>query len=1094
MKLVHISDIHFRGIARHKEYTECFERLFEELRNEVKPDYIICTGDWFHTKTVAITPEIIEKLTWVFRELGKIAPLVGILGNHDGNLANESRQDTITPIASAINDPRVLIFKQTGVYDMAGSNLRVCVLSPFDKNNWDEVLRDFVASQSDDKVSICLYHGSVTGCVTDSDWIMTKGAEQSMSYFQGIDFGLFGDIHQQQFLSFREDVHGNQKPNVAYPGSLIQQNYGESLVKGYLVWDIRSRNDWDVEFKRLHNNHSFISVQWHGTVFETVNALTREHGANLAGKSIRVLSRNTIFDIQKTDLTNQLRSNHKAVEVVYRFEKKRDTATTLYTDGEVEDEDLFVSNHKPGQSPVSMQDTVVKALKKYIADNQEAVHVTSGSATEKAMIDLALGYYARVANTSDSTRDVVWSLKNMNFSNLYKFGENNSINFEKMRGITGIFGGNASGKSSIIGAMMFGLFNTTDRGPVKAAHIINRNKASGSAEILFNVAGTDYVLRREVTKNRSKKGIDHEKAAGKLFLAKVDMTGNEIEINPENAETRSDTDKVIRNLIGSPQDYLMTGLAAQGEMNRFINEGPTARKQMISRFLDLRIYDDIYKLVNDDLNLLNAKTMRFKGIDFSQRLSQLCSEHERLESESEELKEEIDALEEELAEVKSWLASNQNGKIDELVAKKNASDKSLREIQQKRTACVDDLKRHETKIQQLSELLAAKTLELDGLESEADLQDRKAKFNKLSNKLSDLRNSENIGRAMAKKQEESVRRLSVVPCGDQFLDTCKYISGAKDDREQLKKTNEELSQIIREIAGLTEVINGLHASNIDTAIRARQTAAKTVEDTKAKLEAAISERGYKEKLLESVVSNLELVLAENSKLCGEHTELLSKIQEIETKEELLKSVQQELTASRLKLQNNMKLLGACTNKMATLESDKLEAEKLVSEQKILDAICVAFSKNAIPAMVIQSALPYLNAELDNILGGVVPFRVYLETEVGNSNVLDVYIEDEYSSRVIELASGMEKMIASLALRVALINLSRLPKPDFLVIDEGWDVLDDTNVSRAVELLNALKTKFKNILVISHVNALKEAADDFIMIQNGEGNESSSVSF
>jgi len=109
MKLAHISDIHFRGIARHKEYTECFKRLLVELRDEVKPDYIICTGDWFHTKTVAITPEIIEKLTWVFRELSAIAPLIGILGNHDGNLANEDRQDTITPIADAINSPRVQI-------------------------------------------------------------------------------------------------------------------------------------------------------------------------------------------------------------------------------------------------------------------------------------------------------------------------------------------------------------------------------------------------------------------------------------------------------------------------------------------------------------------------------------------------------------------------------------------------------------------------------------------------------------------------------------------------------------------------------------------------------------------------------------------------------------------------------------------------------------------------------------------------------------------------------------------------------------------------------------------------------------------------
>ena len=1093
MKLAHISDIHFRGIARHREYTECFERLFEELRTEVQPDYIVCTGDWFHTKTVAITPEIIEKLTWVFRELSAIAPLIGILGNHDGNLANEDRQDTITPIADAINSPRIQIFKKTGVYELPDSDLRIGVLSPFDKADWDGTMAEFISGQRPNKVSICLYHGSVTGCVTDTDWIMTKGAEQSMSYFQGIEFGLFGDIHQQQYLSYREDGDGNQKPNVAYPGSLIQQNYGESAVKGYLVWDIRSRSDWDVEFRRLHNNHSFVSVQWHGSTLETIAALTRDHGHDLSGKSIRVLSRNTIFDIQKTDLTQQLRTKHRAVEVVYRFEKKRDTSNSLYSDGEVADEDLF-NTHKSGTGTVSMQDTVVKALKKYIADNQEAVHVVSGSSTEKAMINMALEYYNRVAGGVDSARDVVWSLKNMSFSNLYKFGEDNTIDFSKMRGITGIFGGNASGKSSIIGAMMFGLFNTTDRGPVKAAHIINRNKTNGIAEILFNVSGTDYVLRREVTKSRSRKGIDHDKAVGKLYLARVDMSGQEIELNTENAETRSDTDKVIRNLIGSPQDYLMTGLAAQGEMNKFINEGATARKQMISRFLDLRIYEDIFKLANDDLNLMNAKTARFRGIDFSQRLSQLCSEHEALEKESEEIKAEIDLLEEDLAEAKLWLTNNHSGKIDDVIARKTTSDKALKDVQAKIFSCVQELAAQESKIRSLNEVLAAKKTELETSEGEDSLLQKKDALQQLTLKLADLRSSETIGRAMIRKQEESVKRLNVVPCGDQYLDSCKYISGAKEDRELLVKTNTELAMILAEMSTVAESLNSLRVSDIDLAIKARNATVRAIEDAETKLEAALLEKVYKERLHESTQSNLDMVLAENEKINAEHAELLSKIEEIEARQDEQKAIQNQLDLARVQFQNNMKSLGAISNKMSTLETDKLEAEKLVSEQKILDAICVAFSKNAIPAMVIQSALPYLNAELDNILGGVVPFRVYLQTEVGNANVLDVFIEDEYSSRVIELASGMEKMIASLALRVALINLSRLPKPDFLVIDEGWDVLDDTNVSRAVELLNALKTKFRSILVISHVNALKEAADDFIMIHSGEASESSHVSY
>jgi DNA repair exonuclease SbcCD ATPase subunit len=663
-----------------------------------------------------------------------------------------------------------------------------------------------------------------------------------------------------------------------------------------------------------------------------------------------------------------------------------------------------------------------------------------------------------------------------------------------MRGITGIFGANASGKSSIIGAMMFGLFNTTDRGPVKAAHIINRTKTAGSVEILFNVAGTDYVLRREVAKSRTKKGIDHDKAAGKLYLARVDMSGNEVELNTENAETRNDTDKVIRNLIGSSQDYLMTGLAAQGEMNRFIKEGATARKQMISRFLDLKVYEDIFKLANDDLNTLNARSQRFKGIDFVARIAHLCSEHSRLELESADIKEDIAVLEEELAEVKAWLLNHNSSKADEVVARKSKSDKVLADAERAVNSNQSERDALVLRAVDLDRRLVEKNSQLAALEDEASLAQKKDMFQALNVKLMAARSNETLSKTMLRKQEESVKRLKLVPCGDQYLDSCKYIAGAKEDREQLERTNADLAAIVVDINNISDEINKLHAENIEAAIKQRQGLQRELADISSRLETTKNEKEFKLRLFDASVERLNTLRSDHAEITREHDLLLSKIEEISDKQAQQKQLQTELNAAKDDLQKNTKALGAISNQLLVIEQDKLEAEKLLSEQKVLDAICVAFSKNAIPAMVIESALPFVNAELDNILGGVAPFRVYLKTEVGNSNVLDVYIEDDNSPRVIELASGMEKMIASLALRVALINLSRLPKPDFLVIDEGWDVLDGINVSRAIDLLNSLKTKFKNILVISHVDALKEAADDFISIQNNSGSKSSYVCY
>ena len=74
------------------------------------------------------------------------------------------------------------------------------------------------------------------------------------------------------------------------------------------------------------------------------------------------------------------------------------------------------------------------------------------------------------------TKNTRWQINSINFSNLFAYGHDNLINFKNLPGITGIFGKNRKGKSSIIGALMYGLFNTTDRGSIKNLHIMNSRK------------------------------------------------------------------------------------------------------------------------------------------------------------------------------------------------------------------------------------------------------------------------------------------------------------------------------------------------------------------------------------------------------------------------------------------------------------------------------------------------------------------------------------------------------------------------------------------------------------------------------------------
>jgi exonuclease SbcC len=170
--------------------------------------------------------------------------------------------------------------------------------------------------------------------------------------------------------------------------------------------------------------------------------------------------------------------------------------------------------------------------------------------------------------------------------------------------------------------------------------------------------------------------------------------------------------------------------------------------------------------------------------------------------------------------------------------------------------------------------------------------------------------------------------------------------------------------------------------------------------------------------------------------------------------------------------------------ISRLRKESRRLSSLRKELRIFDMLQQSVSKKGIPLQIMMTQLPIINNEISKILHGVVGFTVELETK-GDANTMDIYINYGDSRRIIELASGMEKMMASLALRVALINISSLPKTNMLVIDEGFGALDETNIEACSRLLTSLKKWFKNIIIISHVDAIKDTVDNFLEISKKE---------
>ena len=175
MRFAHIADTHIRNLKYHFEYREVFKQLYKSLKEE-NVDYIIHCGDIAHTKT-QISPEFVDLCRDFFENLASIAPTYIILGNHDGNLRNESRQDALSPIIKAINSPNLVLLKNAGETFL---NDKFClnVLSVFDEDNW-------VSPTKQDAVNIALYHGAIDKSKTDSNW--TLGGDHSIEIFDDFD-------------------------------------------------------------------------------------------------------------------------------------------------------------------------------------------------------------------------------------------------------------------------------------------------------------------------------------------------------------------------------------------------------------------------------------------------------------------------------------------------------------------------------------------------------------------------------------------------------------------------------------------------------------------------------------------------------------------------------------------------------------------------------------------------------------------------------------------------------------------------------------------------------------------------------------------
>lgn len=843
-----------------------------------------------------------------------------------------------------------------------------------------------------------------------------------------------------------------KRPWIGYSGSVIQQNYAEDTVHGFLQWDIEDRDNFDVKFCALPNPCPYVTIEWQGDVSGTIQHAKR---TQVSGSRFRIYSHNQLSQRDIVEVTSGLKDSLQATEVTFKTDQhvRRDIIISSGTTQVVKDD-------------LRNPDVLFRLLKEY---HHDAI-VTDETWT--SVYDLVRGYLSQTGD-GEVVRNTKWSLRHLKFDNVLAYGEGNVINFGNLNGIVGIFGPNRSGKSSIVGTIMYSLFNGTDRGSVKNLHVINARKPYCYARAIVNVNGTDYVIERQTVKNEDRRGKINASTALNVF--RID-DGEAIDLA---GEQRNDTEKVVKGLIGCADDFLLTSLSAQDEIKMFISQGSARRRQILARFLDLDVFDRMYDMGKNDLNATKAVMRMLPDRDWITLDKECYDQIQACDDLIEEKQHRLRELGDQLDDRRRSLASYREftpvtkAQVDAQRSRVESLNEQLAHVKNRVDACKENITKLVSRIEKISDLNREHNV--------TDLRRRMEALRTLETSFVALKHSHDKELSTLKQQERSLKILDDVPCGDQFP-SCKFIKDAHVVKNKIESQRDKAKQSSEKLERASEALAILKQEGIADKLEK----VEQLNDMSVKLQVELSSRRVEqvrfETNLESLIKNLEpanskLVELEEALKNDENEEVVALRSEIDA----LQSKLQELDNQKLHLATERGRVQTVLDKHA---QERVKREETLCKMRAYELIVQAFSRRGIPSVITSSQLPIINAEIAQILHGIVDFIVELETD-DDSDLTEIYINYGDSRRIIELGSGMEKMIASVAIRVALINVSSLPKTDTFIIDEGFGALDDAGVESCNRLLMSLKRYFKTVVVITHVEGVKDAADVVIEVMKNE---------
>ncbi len=651
-----------------------------------------------------------------------------------------------------------------------------------------------------------------------------------------------------------------------------------------------------------------------------------------------------------------------------------------------------------------------------------------------------------------------WFIKNIEFSNFLSYGENQKIDFDKCSGISVVESNppNFGGKTVLtVDLLLFLFFNETTK-TTKAEEIFNRftdkNKVAVKGEVLID--GEEYIILRNIERKKSKSGDWNVKTELDFYKRLSDGS-----LQNFTGEQRRETEKFIKTSIGTKEDFLMTILTTATNLEDLIDSKPTARGQVLSRFMGLEFLkrkEEIGKEIYGEF----SKSM-ISNVYSSEKLK---SDNEEKQKSIDELKVEIETANTTLIDIQNRIIKGQEYRDDLLKQKHTDIDTEISSlIPTTVTTEIETLeKTKEGIIKQIEELNVVEPSEFYKEDKHDEVKEEYAKLNKeliqLETKIEEVEKLKTSVEGGIKCEHCGIELMNAAITNAKIAELDGFI-GQKDT---IWTTMQVLSSMEQTFVRLKKEFDEYEKNKL----------------IKEKYELNIESCDLKINNLRDKIKKYNEIqdkIKDNERIDGLLVKSSLRMDELST---LKSATEKTISTGNYKIET---LTQEINNNLDKIKKIEEESEK----EKVYKIYLEIYGKNGITKMIMRTMMPLINSELQRLLEDSSHFR--LEIRINDKNEVDFVMIDNNTQveKNMVSGSGYERTIASLSLRAVLSKICSLPKPNIIVFDEVFGKISNENLDMVSEFFTKIKEYFEKIFVITHNPLVTNWADNVIKIRKEE---------